>query len=346
MKAGDTLQNSKLTELETIWDELPAKKARSERWRRTQHNSLDKFRTFVTKNYPNVEHMAQVTHTIAKEWMRTLDEFGAETYNHKLILLKSVFIPSASTGVLRNPFEDIPPKRKTNVHREPFTEEQIKKVIAHCDDLFRPIFITGLSTAMRRGDCCRLKWESVDLVNDFITVKTSKTGETAEIPLFPILKREILKQEQTGVYVFPEAAKMYEENHHGISWRLKQALKGAKIQMTKPAVGKKNASNVKGFHSLRTTWITMALTAGVPIELVRRVTGHSTVNIVLKHYFRPGREDFREALESTLPTALTGEIRKEKSPAEQLAELAELAPGLKIEEIVEKISKISQELAA
>ncbi|VGO21848.1 Putative defective protein IntQ [Pontiella sulfatireligans] len=187
LKAGDALQNAKLTALETIWDELPAKKTRSERWRRTQHNSLNKFREFVTGNHPSVEHMAQVTHTMAKEWMRKIEDagYGAETYNHKLILLRSVFVPSAGTGVLRNPFDGIPPKRKTNVHREPFTEDEIEKVISHCDDLFRPVFITGLSTAMRRGDCCQLKWESVDLDNDFISVKTSKTGETAEIPLSP-----------------------------------------------------------------------------------------------------------------------------------------------------------------
>ncbi|VGO21849.1 hypothetical protein [Pontiella sulfatireligans] len=90
----------------------------------------------------------------------------------------------------------------------------------------------------------------------------------------------------------------------------------------------------------------MALTAGVPIELVRRVTGHSTVNIVLKHYFRPGREDFREALESTLPRALTGEIRKQKTPAEMLNELADNADDLKKKKLVKEIRKIAEMLAA
>ncbi len=54
----------------------------------------------------------------------------------------------------------------------------------------------------------------------------------------------------------------------------------------------------------------MALTAGGPMELVRRVTGHSTVNVVLTHYFRPKREEFRHALESALPKALTGGIEE------------------------------------
>ena len=348
LKAGDALQNAPLSHMEAVWDELPSKKTRSAKWRRTQHGSLKAFRDYTVKKHPNVEYMSQITHTMAKEWMRKLDEkgFGAETYNHKLILLRSVFVPTAGTGVLRNPFEGIFPKRKTNVHREPFTTAELTAVIEHCDDLFRPIFITGMCTAMRRGDCCLLKWESVDLVNDFITVNTSKTGETAEIPMFPLLKKEIEKRPRKGIYVFPEAAKMYQVNHHGISWRLKQALKAADIEMTRPSVNKKNASNVKGFHSLRTTWITMALSAGVPMELVRRVTGHSTVNIVLKHYFRPGREDFREALESALPQAMTGGTREKKSPAERLQDLIAKAGDLEKETLIEEMAKIAEQLAA
>jgi hypothetical protein len=62
---------------------------------------------------------------------------------------------------------------------------------------------------------------------------------------------------------------------------------------------------VKDFHSFRTTWITLALSAGVPMELVRRVTGHTTTDVVLKHYFRPGRDDFKKTLQSAMPKMLT-----------------------------------------
>ena len=45
--------------------------------------------------------------------------------------------------------------------------------------------------------------------------------------------------------------------------------------------------------------LTLALTAGVALELVQKVTGHKTTDIVLKHYFQPGRETFRTALNKT-----------------------------------------------
>ena len=68
--------------------------------------------------------------------------------------------------------------------------------------------------------------------------------------------------------------------------------------------GSRRAS-VRDFHSFRVTWITLALAAGVPLELVQRVTGHKTTEIVLKHYFRPGREDFKERILAAMPTLLS-----------------------------------------
>ncbi len=65
------------------------------------------------------------------------------------------------------------------------------------------------------------------------------------------------------------------------------------------------AASVRDWHALRATWVTLALSAGVPVELVRRVTGHATVEVVLKHYSRPDREQFRAAL-TALPEVLTG----------------------------------------
>jgi integrase len=346
LKAGSALHNAPLTEMESIWDNIPTKKTRSKQWVETQHSALKAFREFVTKQHPHVATMPQVTRAMALAWLRTLDEKGlrAETYNHKLNLFQSIFNPAENTGVLRNPFAGIPRKRKMTVHREPFTEEELENIIAHCGELIRPVFITGMCTAMRRGDCCLLKWASVDLENGFITVETSKTGEMAEIPLFPRLRKEIENMPRFGEYVFPEAAKMYLENHRGISWRMKTALENAKI--TRNKVGRNGRlANIKGFHSLRTTWITMALTAGVPMELVRRVTGHSTVNVVLKHYFHPKREDFRAALESSLPHTLTGGTEERFDLPKEVLELGKVVRSLTHEGLVEKVEALTAAVA-
>ena len=79
-------------------------------------------------------------------------------------------------------------------------------------------------------------------------------------------------------------------------------------------------ASVRDSHSLPVTGVTVALTAGVPLELVHKVTGHKTTDIVLKHYFQPGKEAFRQALQNAMPKLLTN---GQKTPKEEMREIIE-----------------------
>ena len=350
IKAGGGIDQVALTEMEERWELLPAKRKRSDQQTAVQKANLRRFREFMEMSFPHVQYLSQVTRKMALDWVKHLREipYSGASHNIKLSVVRGLFEQlGPEAGILSNPFAGIPYQPLNTVHRKPFTEAELAGILEHADEIIRPVIMTGMCTAMRRGDCCLLKWESVDLDNNFINVKTSKTGEFAEIPLFPLLREELERHPRTGEYVFPKAAAIYLKDDDRITALFKQALKDAGIEGThvKRSYTKRMAS-VKDFHSLRTTWITMALTAGVPMELVRRVTGHSTVNIVLKHYFRPGREDFREALESALPQTLTGRTQKRISPAEQLKELVAKASELDKDELVEKMTEIAEHMAA
>jgi integrase len=78
------------------------------------------------------------------------------------------------------------------------------------------------------------------------------------------------------------------------------------------------AASVRDWHALRATFVTLALSAGVPVELVRRVTGHATVEVVLKHYFRPDREQFKSAFKGAMPNVLTGGESTQSLAADEL----------------------------
>jgi integrase len=78
-------------------------------------------------------------------------------------------------------------------------------------------------------------------------------------------------------------------------------------------------ASLRGWHSFRTSFITAALSAGIPMELVRRISGHSTVDVVLKHYFKPGRAQMAAAVASALPMLAEGGA---KTRDEQIAEIA------------------------
>jgi integrase len=78
-------------------------------------------------------------------------------------------------------------------------EEQLRRIfeITNGDEFTYPIIVTGICTAMRRGDCRLLKWGDVDLQNNFISVKTAKTGARTKIPIWPLLRDIFLKKQRS-----------------------------------------------------------------------------------------------------------------------------------------------------
>jgi len=412
IKTGEAIKSVKLTALPDEWAKIARRREPNARYAAQCKSTLARFAVFVRQENPKAEEMAHVTRTLARAFMDVEAKRGVtgKTWNDTLKLLRATFKYLLPAGGI-NPFADTPTRETETVFRQPFTPEDLGAIneAAKADEFIRPIIIVGMCTAMRRGDCCLLEWNDVDLGTRFITVKTSKTGQTVSIPIFPMLQDELKAQaKDAGMkrdgYVFPKQAKMYLENPDGITWRVKKILAaglgeavddgdgtktlpeisneetrkrgeafigtlpegtkrermatvfklylegqnieavmaGAKVSKgsvsgylneIQAAIGCKivrgasrirhkpreekaghglqaerkhglRRASVRDFHSFRVTWVTLALTAGVPLELVQKVTGHKTTDIVLKHYFQPGREAFRSALNAVMPKLL------------------------------------------
>jgi hypothetical protein len=107
---------------------------------------------------------------------------------------------------------------------------------------------------------------------------------------------------------------------------------------------RKHRGSLVGWHSFRTTFCTLALANGVPMEILRKVTGHHTAEIVLKHYDRRGREDMKKAIGAAMPKAIAGAVEKREAPEELVTVPPELAPLLAKATAAdwEKISKVLQ----
>jgi len=190
---------------------------------------------------------------------------------------------------------------------------------------------------MRRGDCCTLLRSAVDLEGGFITVKTSKTNETVQSPIFPLLRGVLEKAlakpaPRPPFFVFPELEAYYRLNPDHLTDRVRRVMKAAGFfnpkdnEDKRPSRGamqqkrkhRMRTASRRDFHSLRVTWVTVALTVGVPLEIVQKVTGHRTTEIVLKHYFQPGREEFRRTLAGKLPALLGGRSKPMAEPSTSL----------------------------
>lgn len=338
LKTGIAIKRIPVADLAKEWEALPRRRPPSAEHLSNSRSVFTRFLKFLAASHPEAKDLSRITPAIAKAF---LDEdakrgISSKTWNDHLILLRSAFKGLLPVGSI-NPLAGIPTREVETVYRQPFSPEELNEILtaAKDDPEFRPVIITGMCTAMRRGDCCTLKWKDVDFTNRFLNVKTAKTGQTVAIPIFPLLLSELEARKGNGSeYVFPDIAAKYLQTPLNITRRIRRVLaaagfadvnpdeiprKGKPGPKTKPKIqgvfrgavtvarekGKgRNRISIRDFHSFRVTWVTLALTAGVPLELVQRVTGHKTTDIVLKHYFQPGRDAFRNALQNVMPRLL------------------------------------------
>lgn len=439
LRTGHEIKRVKIHDLAREWERIPRKKQPSVRYGDLCRATLKRFQDHIAATHPDLLDITQITKDMAIAFLKAEEERGISdsTWNDVLKTVRSA-LRHVLPAFHANPFAAFPLRETETIHRKAYTPEQLERILqaAQGDDFVRPLVVTAMATAMRRGDCCLLKWADVDLDQRFITVKTSKTGETVEIPVFPLLHSELLRWAgKDEVYVFPEQARMYLTNPDGVSYRIGRVLHKAgfvpqdhiaaplrqahdqrdrlpaeqiralaqeKIGLTggvttaarkkqnmlkaldlylqgktldavaaeldlskgctsnylnqleevcevdiirhrdgilcQPSdmIGPKQETRRKGkrraslrdFHSFRVSWITLALSAGVPMELVRRVTGHRCAEIVLKHYFKPDRAEFSRVLNGAMPMLLlAGYNHGHETPTGQSAGTASADPS-------------------
>ena len=326
---GRRVRSIPVEDIALRWKALPRKRPLNPRYVMQAEGCFGRFVGFLQKSFPRAKEMADVQAEMAVDFLRSEDERGIspKSYNNYLILLRSAFgALRKAGGLIENPFEGIPTQVEETVFRKPFNAEQLSMIVAAAktEPFVEPIIITAICTAMRKGDCCTLLWTAVDLPGRFISVKTSKTGELVQIPIFPLLYEVLSKRKrEKSPYVFHEQALKYQVHPDYLTYGLQRVMRRAgfsdpgdiasvddlapnqgELHQARPN-GIRKAS-VRDFHSFRVTWVTLALSAGVPLEIVQKVTGHRTAGIVMKHYFQPGREEFRRTLVGKLPPLIGG----------------------------------------
>jgi integrase len=139
-------------------------------------------------------------------------------------------------------------------------------------DHLQCLVLLALNTGMRRGELFALKWEDVDLAAAQLTVlaESSKTGSTRHLPLnteaVAVLKEWSGDQDRSG-HVFPgiDGAKL---NNINRAWS--GLMKRAKIAHFR-------------FHDLRHHFASKLVMAGVDLNTVRELLGHSDIKMTLRY---------------------------------------------------------------
>lgn len=220
--------------------------------------------------------MKELDHTAARRFLETL-EVTAQTRNSYISELSSVF--KASPGV-PNPWIENLRQRADVKHKTPLTIDQVRQLLAHCkstgNTFWHTAVMVGYYTGLRLKDVIMLRRDQItaDGYLDLVPEKTERTKKRIRIKINRQLAAELASVISIGPEYFPEQISAYNRNRSSVSRSFHTILSGAGLYL--PGIG---------FHSLRHTFVTEALNAGIDIRQVQSAVGHEAVKVTEGTYY-------------------------------------------------------------
>lgn len=223
-----------------------------------------------------------------------------------------------------NPASNVKAPKLARTRRQVWTIEEIQTFLASIrNDRFAALFLLELTTGIRRGQVCGLKWSSVDLDAGEITVhdnrvvvggrvrnesggKTKNADQTISIDRATVAALRDWQKAQDeeraffgsdyhpGDYVFT-----YQDGRPPHPDTIRQ-----RFDRLAAAAGLSRIT----FHDLRHSYATAALKAGVSPKVVSDRIGHANVGFFLETYAHVLKKDDREAAEQAASFLLGPEL--------------------------------------
>lgn len=139
-------------------------------------------------------------------------------------------------------------------------------------DHLTPVVLLALNTGMRRGELLSARWRDVDLTRAVLTVRGthSKTGQTRHIPL----NSEAVQVLATWKNAVPSGDHVF-TGHDGAPMADIKTAWGRLVRAAK-------LENFR-FHDLRHTFASKLVQAGVDLNTVRELLGHSDIKMTLRY---------------------------------------------------------------
>lgn len=136
--------------------------------------------------------------------------------------------------------------------------EEISRVLSATQaETLQPAVAIAIYTGMRMGELRRLTWGDVNLQNETILVKRSKSGRARGIPIHSNLKKLLTAG------AFP----LNFTNHLRVFKRIRKKAKLIDI----------------GWHTFRHTFASHLVMRGVPLATVAELLGHSNIKMTMRY---------------------------------------------------------------
>ena len=280
-----TVERPTLGDMARIFGESARRPDCSEEMLGRYKATLDRFAAFAGAGKP----VAEVGERDAEAYSRHLAaKFTPNTHNKNINALDLAWRTCGkAAGVAdgANPWAGIARKKLDTHVRRVLTRKETDRMLARAKGEMHTLVAVCLYTGLRLGDACRLKWE--DVGDRDMRKLTTKRGKVVGIPILPGLAKALagVKRRRTG-FVMPGIARTYMGGKDGpskVSKAVKRLMERCGIKTSVRGKGKRRSRPDAGAHSLRHTFVTRAIEAGVPPHVVQAVVGHSSAAMT-EHY--------------------------------------------------------------
>ncbi len=271
---------------------LPAKRKR--RRANTIEGYESALRCHVVPRFGDME-LGEITHEMIQEWVDSFELPGAARKAYKT--LRQVIrwaIPNLDIRIY-DPTQGIELPAMRPYRPQALEPSEVKATLrGFFGSEMEPTVLLSTCLGLRPGECYALEWRDIDMRTG--AVRICKT--LIEAKGLPFLCPPKTAKSNRVVYL-PRFAR----DRIRAIWRERERPKGRIIGDMSPhraarlirAHCRRNGLPYVPMYARRHTWATLAVGAGVALETVALMLGHSDTSTAYEHYLVPRRETFEEA---------------------------------------------------
>jgi integrase len=192
-------------------------------------------------------------------------------------ILAQPFRAAKNKGLIQiDPVAGLKAVRGDSAEKHIFTAEQAQRLIDAATGDWKGMVIAGFYTGARLSDLANLTWGNVDLFDRTITFTQKKTGAKIKIPIAEDLHSYLMTLPlKDSAPVFPTLYGKSSAGKSGLSMAFGRLMERAGVEQGTirergDGVGRKVSA--RSFHSLRHSFNTVLVNAGVPQELRMKLT--------------------------------------------------------------------------
>ena len=169
------------------------------------------------------------------------------------------------------------------------TVAEAQRLLNAAHPAFRPLVRAALETGCRYGELTRAEVQDYNPDTGTLVIRKSKTGKARHVVLTE------------------EGAEFFRSHCAGRSGFMFTHIRGSawkRSEQAQPMRAACTAAHITpavGFHTLRHTWASLAVVAGVPLLVVAKNLGHTDTRMVEKHYGLMAPSYIAEAIRAGAP---------------------------------------------